>query len=67
MGHAVLLTERIQPAAAFDAERGLQRLRRMIEPGMDHAAVVRGRLLPGTRTPLDDAHLMAAREKRERT
>ncbi len=45
--HAVLPAERIQARAALVAEPRLQRIRRMVQAGMNHAAVVRGRFLPG--------------------
>ena len=38
--HAVLLAEGVQPLASLDAEDGLQGIPRVIDAGMDDAAVV---------------------------
>ena len=45
--HAVLLAEGVQPLASLDAEDGLQGIPRVIDAGVDDAAVVGAGLLPG--------------------
>ena len=54
VGHAVLGAEAVQPAGSLDAQLGLQRPGRVVESGVDHAAVVRARLDPGPRVLFGD-------------
>ena len=63
---AVARAEFVQEPAAFDAQTRLQRPRRIVEAGVDHAAVVRARFEAGARMPLEDAHRSPALGNRER-
>ena len=60
VGHALARAELVQQAAPFDAEPRLQRARRIVHAGMDDAAVVRARVHPRTRMPLEHAYRLSA-------
>jgi len=63
MRHTVARAPRIHPLAAGDAQRGLEALRRVVQPGVDHAAVARRRLLAQSAVALEHGDgLAAARE-----
>ena len=55
VGDAVALAELVQQRRTFDAKRGLQRSGRVVDPGVDHAAVVGARLHAGARVSFEDA------------
>src|SRR5262249_56311663 len=52
--NAVLRAELVQVVTAFDAEARLERARRMIQTGVNDAAVVRAGVLAGARVALED-------------
>ena len=54
MGNAVPFAELVHQALAFDAELRLQRPRRIVNPGMNDAAVVRARVETGPGVPLEE-------------
>jgi hypothetical protein len=54
--HPRRFAERVEPASALDRQPRLERPGRVVEPGVDHAAVVRGRLEPRARVALEDRH-----------
>ena len=58
--------ECVQPLAPLDAQPRLQRVGRIVEAGVDHAAVVRGRRLARPRVPLEDADRAPAPRDRQR-
>ena len=64
--YAVLLAERIEPLASLDAEDGLQGIPRVIDAGMDDAAVVRARLQTRAGQAFDHARRAAAGRHRAR-
>ena len=55
MGHAVPLAELVHQSLAFDAEPRLQRAGRIVDAGVDHAAVMRARVEPGPGVPFEHA------------
>ena len=64
--HSVLLAEGVQPLASLDAEDGLQGIPRVIDAGVDDAAVVGAGLLPGAGQAFDHARRAAAGRHRAR-
>ncbi len=65
---AVALAVRVHPRGAVDAQLGLQRAGRVVDAGMDHAAVVTGLMRRGRGLALDDEHarsLPAARPRED--
>ncbi len=60
MGDAVALAELVQQRGPFDAERCLQRSGRVVDPGMDDAAVVGAGLHAGARVTFHDADARSA-------
>src|SRR5207302_9216095 len=64
--HMVLGAELVQETASLDAEPCLERTGWMVQPGVDHAAVVRARLEAGARVPLQYAHRPSGSCDRER-
>src|SRR6185295_1967472 len=59
-GDVVGGAERVQPRRAFDAQRCLQRGCRIVDAGVDDAAVVGARLHAQARLTLDDADAPSA-------
>ena len=64
--HAVRGAELVEQPPAFDAEPRLQRAGRIVDAGVDHAAVVRAGVQARARVPLEDADRLAARRERPR-
>jgi hypothetical protein len=54
VGDAVARAELVEAPGPLDAQLRFQRSLRIVDPGMDDAAVVRTRLHPGARTPFED-------------
>ena len=65
-GYALLGAEGVQPLAPLDAEDGLQRVPRVIDAGVDDAAVVGAGLQPRARQTFDHARRVAAGRHRAR-
>ena len=55
----VLGAERVETVASFDAELRLEGARRIVDPGMDDAAVVGAGFHPRPGMALEDAHAAA--------
>jgi len=60
------LAEGVQALAALETEPGLERAGRVVDAGMDHAAVVRAHASSGPRFPLDDTHGCSGLRERSR-
>src|SRR5438067_3781018 len=66
MRHVVLRTELVQAASAFYTQLRLERAGRIVEAGVDDAAVVRARLETRTRMAFEQADRQSALRDRER-
>ena len=66
MRHAVTRAELVHQIAAFDAQPGLQRAGRIVDAGMDDAAVMRAGVHARAGVPLEDTHRRAGRGNRAR-
>src|SRR6185295_10841640 len=62
--YTVGCAELVQASPSVETQRGLQRAGRVIDPGVNHAAVVRARVEPGSRMPLQYARRQPSRGNR---